>query len=135
MQYAINCFVIDSNIEDQKIFNTALEAIDPNIACFFADNGISGLKILNSDIFFIPSFIFVELNMSLMNGIQCLKEIKKINRFKKVPVYIYAKAANPASIAEAKNLGAANIIIKPDGLKRLTELLSRLFQLQKSLTF
>lgn len=134
MQYALTCFLIDNDEEDQEIFEMALSEIDPNIVCFFANNGVDALKKLNSDIFFIPSFIFIDMNMPLMNGTQCLEEIKKIHRLKHVPIYIYSTAADPQSIAKVKLLGAANFIIKPASIKGLTNLLSKLFQLQKSLS-
>lgn len=131
MQHPLKCFLIDNDEEDHEIFRMAMEEVDPDILCYFADNGISAINKLKNEEAFKPSCIFIDMNMPLMNGNECLQEIKKIERLHEVPVYIYSTAADPVTIAKAKQSGAADIIIKPASFKGLTELLSTLFKPQK----
>jgi CheY-like chemotaxis protein len=122
------CFLIDNDEEDQEIFGMALQEANPSISCIFASNGTSALQKLQSDLSFIPSMIFIDMNMPLMDGRQCLSEIKKLPHLKEVPVYIYSTTADPATKNEVRLLGAVDFIEKPPSYKDLTALLQRLFQ-------
>src|SRR3990170_3272258 len=124
MQKQVSCFLIDNDEDDQEIFNMALKEMDPSISCVVVNDGISAIEKLATDVSYMPSFIFIDMNMPLMDGKQCLQEIRKIPRLAEVPLYIYSTAANPYSIAEAKELGATDFIMKPSGFRQLVELLS-----------
>ena len=132
MPNQLNCFLIDNDADDQEIFCLALKEIDESIVCTIADNGVKALEIINADPSFIPSFIFMDLNMPLMNGKQCLEELRKIERISSVPIYIYSTAADPRSIEEVKQSGATDFIVKPASFKGLTELLATLLQKQNN---
>jgi CheY-like chemotaxis protein len=122
MQTELSCFLIDNDEDDQEIFQMAIREVNPFISCIVANDGIIALENLKNSL--KPSFIFVDMNMPLMNGKQCLEEIRKIPHLANVPVYIYSTGANPTSIAETKALGASDFLIKPSGFRQLVELLS-----------
>lgn len=128
MQKPSICFLIDNDEEDQEIFSMALQEIDAGISCICANDGVAAIKHLIENENFIPSFIFIDMNMPMMNGKQCLQEIKKIDRLKPIPLYIYSTTADPASIAHVKEMGATDFIIKPSSYKALIESLSALIQ-------
>jgi DNA-binding NtrC family response regulator len=54
--------------------------------------------------------------------------IKKMDHLAAVPVYMYSTAANPASIAEVKKMGAADFIIKPADYDHLVAILAGIVQ-------
>jgi CheY-like chemotaxis protein len=126
MQPTFTYFLIENDQEDQEIFSMALQEIAPAIACVFAENGVSALSHLKSNPSFVPSKIFIDMNMPLMNGKQCLEAIKKIDYLKEVPVYMYSTTADPISIAEVKSLGAVDFFEKPTSYFDFTVLLSKL---------
>lgn len=119
------CFFIDDDTDDQEIFGMALSEVFPQGSCLFANDGIEALDRL-SDPSFFPSCIFIDLNMPRMNGKECLAEIGKIKRLNKVPVFIYSTSWDQALIEECKALGAADFIVKPPGLKALTDRLEQI---------
>jgi iron complex outermembrane recepter protein len=116
-------FLIDDDTDDQEIFSLALERTGKVADCIFANDGLEALELIRSDNSLIPDFIFIDLNMPRMNGQQCLSEIKKIDRLKDVPVYMYSTASDPHSIEENKKLGATDFIVKPSDVNALTSLL------------
>ena len=87
-----------------------------------ADDGIILQELISADD--LPDIVLLDINMPRMNGIQCLKEIKKIDRIKPVPVYMYSTAEDEKMMAEARQYGAVDIIIKPTSLPGLVEILS-----------
>lgn len=125
MQTELCCFLIDNDQDDQEIFQMALREVNPHISCIVANDGITALEKLKGNSHH-PSFIFVDMNMPLMNGKQCLQEIRKIPQLANVPVYIYSTGADPHSVAATKALGATDFLIKPSGFRQLVKLLSTL---------
>ena len=126
MPKELSCFLIDNDIDDQEIFALALQEIDNAISYRVANDGVSAIKKLTADTAYKPSFIFIDMNMPLMNGKQCLHEIKRLPHLSEVPVYIYSTSADPRSIKEVKHSGAAGFIIKPPSFTELVTTLTKI---------
>jgi len=125
------CLMIDDDLDDQEIFSLALVNISPFIRCIYANDGIFALEKLNQKPYLIPGLIFMDMNMPRMNGMECLKEIKKINRLWHVPVYMYSTAADMAIINECKHLGATDVIKKSPAMSDLENTLSTILSNHK----
>lgn len=128
MHTQMNCLLIDNDRDDQDIFILALQQVDQNISCKTADNGPQALKLLRSEPSFIPSLIFIDMNMPMMNGCQCLAQIRETEGLSGVPIYMYSTSADPRSVEEAKALGATDFLIKPHSFSQLVKLLSQILQ-------
>ncbi|MCF6408098.1 response regulator [Chitinophaga filiformis] len=128
MQEKIICFLIDDDHDDQEIFSLALNAIDEDIACITANDGVDALNKLRKDRGFTPHFIFLDLNMVRMNGRECLKEIKKIPHLNNIPVIIYSTSTEQKDITETKLLGASDYIVKPPSISILTKRLEQVLR-------
>lgn len=121
----VQCFLIDDDVDDQEIFSMALQEFNDSIRCYFADDGVKALEKLKVDQSFLPSCIFIDINMPRMNGVECLEQIKKINRLKSVPVCMFSTSADPSIVAKTRDLGAADFIVKPASISALSTLLSQ----------
>ena len=128
MTQALTCFLIDDDEDDREIFIMALEGCNSAHRCVTATNGKDALQKLNADPIGIPDFIFLDLNMPIMNGKQFLKERSEIAHIAAVPVIIYTTSSYEKDIQEAQQLGAAHFLIKPSSIAKLEKILSRLFQ-------
>ncbi len=126
MKPARICFLIENDEDDREIFTIALAEVDHSISCTYAENGVKALDMLRNTPELLPYFIFIDMNMPLMNGVQCLQDIKKIDRLANVPVYIYSTVADPKYVAEVKKLGAVDFILKPSRFKDLVDILANL---------
>jgi CheY-like chemotaxis protein len=120
------CFLIDDDEDDREIFALALEKADGSYSCITAKNGPDALAILNADVAAIPDFIFVDLNMPLMHGKECLQHIKGNARFVNTPVIIYTTSSYNRDVEETRQLGASHFLVKPPGLSLLTKSLKRI---------
>jgi DNA-binding response OmpR family regulator len=129
MHENITCFLIDDDDDDQEIFTLALSNIDESICCITANDGIEALQKLHLENNFTPDFIFLDLNMVRMNGLECLVEIKKIQRLQNTPIIIYSTSSEQKDISATQLLGAADYIVKPPSMtqleKRLEQVLRR----------
>jgi PleD family two-component response regulator len=65
--------------------------------------------------------------MPKMNGIECLKKIKEIERLKKVKVFMYSTTSENLVLSQSKEFGADEFIIKPVKIQTLKDKLATLF--------
>jgi CheY-like chemotaxis protein len=127
----ISCFLIDNDIDDQEVFDMALKEANNHVHCIVSNSGSDAVKKLSSDPDFIPSFIFIDLYMPLMDGKECLQEIRKMPHLDHVPIYMYSTFADDNTIRELKRTGATDYIKKPNAYKALVDLLSNILQTLK----
>lgn len=123
----ITCFLVDDDTDDQDIFFWAIENISSSIRCITSLDGQRALESLAPDQNFLPDFIFLDLNMPKINGLQCLKEIKEMNHLNQVPVIIYTTSDNPRDQKETLAMGASSFLTKTSDLDALTVALAEIF--------
>lgn len=121
------CLLIDDDEDDKEIFCIALNEVDPGITCQTAMDGIEALNMLR-DPSFVPDYIFLDLNMPLMSGKECLVEIKKRPHLRDIPVIIFSTSASQKDIQDTRDLGAASFITKPPLISALTERLGEVLK-------
>lgn len=120
----VTCFLIDDDADDREAFEIALNEIDPTIEYLTAASGEEGLRMLDqSEI--IPTYIFLDLNMPKMDGWQCLREIKKREQLKHVPVIILSTAELLEDKRALHKLEIARYITKPNTDAELKKVISK----------
>ncbi|HSZ72866.1 MAG TPA: response regulator [Cytophagaceae bacterium] len=125
----IRCLIAEDDVDDQEIFSIAVSELDKSYDCTYTLNGIEALEQLNGSAE-LPDYIFLDLNMPRMNGIQCLEEIKKQERLSHIPVVIYSTSSGQNFIDEALLHGAASFITKPPRISELVTMLNDFFSNQ-----
>lgn len=124
-------FVVDDDQDDLMLFQDAINEIDPSIRIETAGNGVDALKKLGSEPSLDPDYIFIDLNMPLMNGIQCLQEIKKMPSRAHIPVIIYSTSSYERDIMQTINNGAFHYVVKPFSFQELCEKLKRVLAMPR----
>jgi DNA-binding response OmpR family regulator len=117
------CLLVDDDDDDKEIFCMAMEETDPSIKCLTANDAMEALKMLK-DPTFVPDYIFLDLNMPLMSGKECLVEIRKQSHLINVPIIIYTTSASQKDIEDTMEAGATSFITKPPQISILAEKLS-----------
>jgi len=116
--------MVDDDADDQLLFANAMQEIDATMHYEIANNGIEALEKLKT---FVPDVIFLDLNMPMMNGMECLAALKKNKMLAQIPVIIFTTTNDKISIATAKEMGATAFFHKPIEFNRLREKLLDLF--------
>jgi CheY-like chemotaxis protein len=122
------CFVIDDDIDDLEIFAMALEQVGDNINLRSACDCFEALKELKGNASFVPDFIFLDINMPKMNGLQCLPEIKKIPHLRDAKVIMYSTSSNEELKQTTRKLGADDFLVKPAKIGVLVNHLNRILE-------
>jgi CheY-like chemotaxis protein len=123
--------IIDDDSEDSELFCEAVSEIATTISCLKAKDGKEALRLLNS-MSALPDYIFLDINMPVMNGRECLVEIKKNRRFSVIPVIMYSTTSDTNEIRSYYALGAHDFLIKPPNFNKLVEALGSIIVSSKS---
>jgi CheY-like chemotaxis protein len=121
---------VDDDHEDQEFFCDALREIDSSITCLISKSGMEALELLKNGPV-LPNYIFLDINMPLMDGKQCLRALKSIPELQSIPVIMYSTSTDTREIQECYKLGAEDFLIKPHSYEKLVNDLSSIFALSK----
>jgi len=103
--------LVEDDGDDQHLFIEALHSIYPAIECIIASNGRDAIEKLDNASP-IPTIIFMDLNMPLMSGYECMAELKKQIKFKHIPVVIYTTANKTMELKRMSEMGAKAFLTK-----------------------
>jgi CheY-like chemotaxis protein len=116
----------DDDEDDRLFFIDAFEELKINTIVNTLNNGRELLNFLNHPETVLPNIIFLDLNMPILNGIECLKEIKLNDRFKEIVVAIYSTSSSDQDIEDTFVLGANIYIKKPSSFDSLKKILAEI---------
>lgn len=119
----------DDDDEDVDIFKTAVADITTGIKILVVNNGALVLDLLKTSTE-LPDIIFLDLNMPVKNGLQCLKEIKASKQWKDIKIIILSTSTYPAQIKVAYDLGADLFITKPNSYTSFKNNLQKCLELR-----
>jgi len=103
--------LVDDSKSDRVLFRQVLNLLDQSVICIEADSGKAALDYLSGDEQ-PPDYIFLDVSMPGMDGIECLREIKKIKKAKHIPVFMYSSSHVSSYKEAALALGAQACISK-----------------------
>jgi CheY-like chemotaxis protein len=119
---------VDDDPEDIEIFVEAVKECDGSIQCLVAQNGKKAMDLLGSDM--LPDFIFLDINMPVINGKVILSEIRKDKKFNDIPVVMYSTAMNKSEIEDYKKMGANHFLVKHNHFQDLCDAVSEILNLK-----
>lgn len=126
-----NFLIIDDDQDDRFFFKEAIEGMFNSSVCLQANDGADALNQLRKAKQ-LPDFIFLDVNMPRMGGRECLKELKKDAKLKRIPVIMYSTSFSKESIEEFRTLGSSHYLTKPTDMNKLPEQISK--AIKKSIT-
>ena len=94
---SLNILLADDDEDDRIFFKEALHEVNPNATLNIVENGVELMHRLSCRP--LPDLLFLDLNMPLKNGYECLFEIHSNSRLRRLPVIILSTS----SVAEHIN--------------------------------
>ena len=117
MKKAKKILLIDDDIDDQLYFKDAINEISKSLECKIANNGREAIKQINVPP--PPDLIFLDLNMPVMNGYECLSFLKREDLYKNIPVVIFTTSQSVNDIEKSRKMGAELFFTKPSNFNTL----------------
>ncbi|MFN0035759.1 MAG: response regulator [Saprospiraceae bacterium] len=105
--------LVDDDEEDRYFFREALREVDATVQYLDASDGQQALQMLSAQGALLPDLIFLDLNMPLMSGKQCLSALMQSESLSHIPVIVYTTSGQEQDVKETRKMGAAHFITKP----------------------
>lgn len=80
----------------------------------------SAIEYLNSEAK-LPNLIWLDYYLPGIDGLEFLKEIKKVSRLQRIPVFVISNTASQEKVSAMMKLGVVRYYVKPE--KRLEEII------------
>ena len=121
-----NIFLVDDDADDPLFFMEALSQIENTSLYDIANNGKEALMRLKNSVV-LPDLIFMDINMPVMNGMECLAEIVKNPQIRNIPIVMLTSATEKIELA--RKLGAKAFLKKSCDSRVLREQLEQMISL------
>jgi CheY-like chemotaxis protein len=109
----------DDDADDCMFFKEALDEIPLPTDLTTVNDGVELMQFLNATSANLPELLFLDLNMPLKAGFQCLVEIKENEKLKQLPVIIYSTSMDHEVVNTLYEKGAHYYICKPPEFSQL----------------
>jgi CheY-like chemotaxis protein len=121
----LQILLADDDEADRLLFKDAFAELTLKTKVQMVKNGVELMEWLNKDDIRLPHLLFLDLNMPLKNGIECLKEIRSTEKLKNISVAIYSTSDNAKDMEETFLNGANIYITKPSDFGMLKQTLNK----------
>jgi CheY-like chemotaxis protein len=116
----IKILYIDDDSDDRELFKEALSEVTTKYQLQLASNGVEAMKMIQE---FLPDIIFLDINMPLKSGKECLAEIRKEEKFTNTPVIMISTSVNKIDVEETYQNGANIYAVKQDCFEKHIKLI------------
>ena len=117
----------DDDTDDALLFTQAADLMKSSILLSFAEDGEQLMRFLSRES--LPDMIFLDLNMPVKNGIECLREIRNDKKLDKLPVIVYTTSDNPRDIDTCYQLKANLYVVKPTSFESIIKTLKKIMNI------
>ncbi|SIQ90450.1 response regulator [Maribacter ulvicola] len=121
----LNVFLADDDSDDRTFFSDALREIPIQTKVSEFNNGVDLMAGLLANTNDKPDVIFLDLKMPMMDGFECLADIRDLEIYIDTPVIIYSTSYHPKEIDRLNEMGASLYLQKPSSYNQLKTLLHK----------
>ena len=119
----LRILLADDDADDCMFFDEALSEIHLSTQLNIVKDGVQLMNYLFANTHQLPHVLFLDLNMPLKNGFECLEEIKLSMELKSIPVIILSTSRQENIINMLYKIGADRYIRKSVNLAKLKQLI------------
>ena len=129
MKRSYTILYADDDKDDLLIISEAFEKYTDHLRVVHAYHGAQALDLLQTmnELSTLPCLIILDINMPIMDGLEALRQIKKVKDYSDIPVVMFSTSTRLADKKAALDLGA-EYISKPNSYKDLQKLVDTFAQ-------
>lgn len=123
---ANNILLAEDDEDDRMMFKDVIQQIDQSLNLQTVSDGCELLTHLEN---LIPDLLFLDLDMPIKNGLECLLSIKENRNLKNLPIVVVSSTTRPVNIQTAYEMGAHLFLIKPCAFNEYVATITSILQL------
>tara|TARA_R110002124_G_scaffold238979_1_gene404225 strand:+ start:831 stop:1277 length:447 start_codon:yes stop_codon:yes gene_type:complete len=128
-QLKLSLLLADDDLDDCDFFKDALKEISTQATLSTVNDGVELMNLLLSEQEPYPDIIFLDLNMPRKSGLECITEIKAIDKLKHIPIIIFSTSLDKLVVNQLYEIGAYYYIQKPGGFTILKKVIEKAIML------
>lgn len=126
---ALNIILADDDKDDRLFFKDVIDQINIKTKLLIFNNGQELMDYLLVPDVVLPHLVFLDLNMPIKNGMECLEEIRSTDRLQNLVVAIYSTSSSEKDIENTFIRGANIYINKPNSFNELKKVIKKIIEL------
>ncbi|WP_341225363.1 response regulator [uncultured Arcticibacterium sp.] len=120
----LNILLADDDEDDCEFFSDALNEISPLSSLTILNDGVQLMNFLAVESESYPDVIFLDLNMPKKSGMECITEIKAIDKLKNIPIVVSSTSLDSDVVNTLYELGTHFYIKKPGAFNVLKKVIN-----------
>lgn len=121
-----NFLYLEDDEDDMFLFDRALNDINGSCNILYASTCFDVMELLRQH---SPDIIFLDINVPVVNGIECLTQIRMEPKYEHIPIVMYSTDAHDKWVIESNLQRADMYIKKPKQFEKLKDTLRQLLTL------
>jgi len=118
----LHILLAEDDEDDSHFFQEAISSINKNYRLTIVNNGEKAIQYFKEAIL-MPDFIFLDINMPMVNGIECLKRIKSLHPSNDISIIMLSTSMSEKMVESSYRYGANMFIQKPTNFNDLIKYL------------
>ena len=118
--------LVDDDSDDRELFREAISSAATELIFKEAEDGTEAFRMLKDSHENLPEVIFLDINLPIISGWECLTKLKSDDVFKNIPVIIYSTSSHDRDRKIANDLGALSFVTKPHTYTDLIALIKKI---------
>jgi CheY-like chemotaxis protein len=118
----LHIVIAEDDLDDGEIIVESFSKHEAFSKVDWVKNGRELLDFLNHGKALKPDVILTDINMPVLNGIEALQEIRRNQRLRSIPVFVYSSTINPIYEVKCRELGTKAFLVKPFNLDDFNEI-------------
>ena len=118
----------DDDKDEFYILEEAAKRACDNLKLSYAANW---LELLRSVLKALPDILFLDLNMPVKNGLECLQQLRGERKYDPLPIIIYSTSTSQNDIDRAYKSGANYFVVKPNTIEDISTMIKKICSVDK----
>lgn len=124
----MHILMADDDKDDFYILKQAAEKACEPLKISYASNWLELWRFIIKT---MPDVLFLDLNMPVKNGIECLQLLRKDHKYDKIPIIMYSTSVSKTDIDKAYSNGANYFAVKPNAIEDIADMIKKICSMGK----
>lgn len=124
----MHILMADDDRDDFDILKEAVQRTGEPLKVSYAANWLELWRFIIKT---VPDILFLDINMPVKNGLECLQLLRQDRKYDEIPIIIYSTSVSQTDIDRAYEHGANYFIVKPNAIDDIANMVKKICSMSK----